>query len=122
MAETLPIYLDNNATSPVDSRVAELVHRHLIDEYGNAGSRTHAWGANAAKVSENARRQIAEPVGASPDEVVLTSGATESNNLAILGIAEHGHATLQTHIIATAATATNFVLVRDENTVSSLSV
>ena len=102
MQSALPTYLDNNATTPVDSRVAEIVHRHLIDEYGNAGSHTHVWGSNAAKVSENARLQIAKPVEASSDEVILTSGATESNNLAILGIAEHGQATSRTHVITTA--------------------
>ncbi len=102
MQSALPIYLDNNATTPVDFRVAEIVQRHLVDEYGNAGSRTHAWGSSAAKVSEHARSQIAKPVGATADEVILTSGATESNNLAILGMAKHGHTTSQTHVITTA--------------------
>ena len=97
-----PIYLDNNATTPVDPRVAELVLHHLVEEYGNAGSRTHSWGANAAKVSENARRQIAGPIDASPEEVILTSGATESNNLAILGLTDHAKSAGRVHVITTA--------------------
>lgn len=97
-----PIYLDNNATTPVDPRVAEVAYRYSVDEYGNAGSRTHTWGLTAAKVTEEARRQIAEPIGSQPDEVVFTSGATESDNLAVLGIAEHATVTGRTHVITTA--------------------
>ena len=83
MASDSPIYLDNNATTPVDSRVADLVTHYSIEEYGNAGSRTHSWGSTAAKVVQKAREQIAEPVSATPDEVVFTSGATEANSLAL---------------------------------------
>ena len=82
------IYLDNNATTPVDQRVAELVMHCFTEEYGNAGSRTHIWGANASKLVEKAREQLASPVNSSPEDVIFTSGATESNNIAILGMAE----------------------------------
>ena len=102
MALDSPIYLDNNATTPVDSRVADLVTHYSIEEYGNAGSRTHGWGSTAAKVVQKAREQVAEPVGATPDEVVFTSGATESNNLAILGIRDYGNNSNKRHIITTA--------------------
>ncbi len=97
-----PIYLDNNATTPVDPRVAEVAYRYSVDEYGNAGSRTHTWGLAAARVAEEARRQIADPIGSQPDEVVFTSGATESDNLAVLGIAAHAEATGRMHLITTA--------------------
>lgn len=97
----IAVYLDNNATTPVDSRVAEVLIRYLTDEYGNAGSRTHAWGASAAKTVEEARRHIAGVVDARPDEVIFTSGATEANNLAILGLLEHGLASGKQHIVTT---------------------
>ncbi len=96
------IYLDNNATTPVDPRVAAVVSRFLTDEFGNAGSRTHEWGAAAAKAVEEARRHVASVLAARPDEVVFTSGATESNNLAILGLAEYGRSNGRTHMITTA--------------------
>lgn len=95
------VYLDNNATTPVDHRVAEVLVRYLTDEYGNAGSRTHSWGSSAAKTVEEARRRIAVVVDARPDEVIFTSGATEANNLAILGLLEHGLASGKHHIITT---------------------
>ncbi len=94
-------YLDFAATTPVDPRVAELVMRLMVDEFGNAGSRTHEFGANAARAVENARRQIAHVAGLEASGVIFTSGATEANNLAILGLAQEGLATGRMHLVAT---------------------
>lgn len=95
-------YLDCNATTPVDPRVRELVVKYLSEEFGNSGSRTHEFGLRAKQAVENARRQVAGVVSAQADEVLFTSGATESNNLAILGLAAHGEATGNRHVITTA--------------------
>ena len=94
-------YLDFAATTPVDARVAELVMHLMVDEFGNAGSRTHEFGLTAAKAVENARRQIARVADVEPSGVIFTSGATEANNLAILGLAKEGHATGRTHVVTT---------------------
>lgn len=98
----MPVYLDTNATTATDPRVAEVVCRYLVEDYGNAGSRTHAWGVEASKAVETARQQVAAAVGARPDEVTFTSGATEANNIALLGLADHAEAVGKRHIIATA--------------------
>ncbi len=97
-----PVYLDCNATTPVEPAVAELVLRFLREEYGNEGSRTHGFGARAKQAVQRARDQVAAVVGAQRDEVVFTSGATESNNLAILGLAAFGEANGRRHVITTA--------------------
>lgn len=97
-----PSYLDFAATSPVDQRVADLVMRLMVSEFGNAGSRTHAYGADAAKRVERAREQVARVVGAESADVIFTSGATEADNLAILGLAAAGVASGRTHIVSTA--------------------
>ena len=81
------IYLDNLATTPVDSRVAEAMSAYFMDEFGNPHANTHRRGLNARRAVENARRKLAKAVGASPKDIVFTSGATEANNLAILGLA-----------------------------------
>ncbi len=96
------VYLDSCATTQVDSRVAAVVQTFLLDEYGNAGSRTHSWGAKAAKTIEEARQQISGPVSSNPEEVIFTSGATESNNIALLGIAKHAQEVNKLHVITTA--------------------
>ncbi len=96
-----PTYLDVNATAPVDPRVAEEVMRFMTLEFGNAGSRTHSYGQIAKARVNQARDQVAAVVAAKPDEVVFTSGATESDNLAILGLAPHGEAHGKKHIIST---------------------
>ena len=83
-----PIYLDSAATSQVDSRVAELVQHYLLEEFGNAGSRTHSFGSTARNAVEVARQQVADVVDCVVDEVIFTSGATESDNIAILGLAD----------------------------------
>ncbi|MEW6338721.1 MAG: cysteine desulfurase family protein [Acidobacteriota bacterium] len=80
-----PIYMDHNASTPVDPRVVEAMLPCLTEHFGNPASNTHAYGWAAAKLVENARQSLAAAVGARPDEVVFTSGATESNNLAIKG-------------------------------------
>ncbi|TLX55891.1 IscS subfamily cysteine desulfurase [Stutzerimonas nosocomialis] len=98
----LPIYLDYSATTPVDPRVAEKMIECLTQEgnFGNPASRSHAFGWRAEEAAENARRQVADLVNADPREIVWTSGATESDNLAIKGVA-HFYASKGKHIITT---------------------
>jgi cysteine desulfurase len=96
------IYLDCAATTPIDPRVAADVSRWLGEDFGNAGSRTHARGRRAREAVERARDQVAAVAGASRGDVVFTSGATESSNLAILGLAAHGDATGRRHVVSTA--------------------
>ncbi len=94
-------YLDMNATSPVSKEVADLVYKLMVEEFGNAGSRTHEFGALAKKHVETARKQVAEVVAADKSEVIFTSGATESNNIAILGLKEYAEQENKKHIITT---------------------
>lgn len=98
----MTIYLDCAATTPVDPRVRDEVLRYLDEHFGNAGSRTHEPGRRARAAVERARDQVAAVVRASRGDVVFTSGATESNNLAILGLAQHGEATGRRHIVSSA--------------------
>jgi len=84
----------------MEPAVSEEVMKYLIIEFGNAGSRTHEYGARAKQAVQKARDRIADVVQAQRDEVIFTSGATESNNLAILGLADHGEATGKKHIIS----------------------
>jgi cysteine desulfurase len=88
MTPHLPIYMDYGATNPVDPRVAQAMIPWLTEHFGNPASRSHAWGWEAEAAVEKAREDVAALIGADPREIVWTSGATESNNLAIKGAAQ----------------------------------
>src|SRR5262249_44032032 len=96
---SFPVYLDCNATSPIEPAIATLVSRFMNEEYGNAGSRTHEYGSRAKQAVQHARDQVASALHVERDEVVFTSGATESDNIALLGLAPCGEQNDRKHII-----------------------
>jgi cysteine desulfurase len=97
-----PVYLDCAATTPLDPRVEAELIRGLREDFGNAGSRTHLYGREARRAVERARDQVAAVVAASRGEVVFTSGATESNNLALLGLEAFGRQSGRMHLVSSA--------------------
>ena len=98
----MSLYLDYNATAPIDERVLETMIDVYRNHIGNADSRTHTHGDDARNIVENARKQVAELLGIQANEVFFTSGATESNNIAIRGLEEHAELSGKKHIITTA--------------------
>lgn len=98
----MTVYLDCAATTPVEPGVLEELIHYTEREFGNAGSRTHEFGANAKKRVQKAREQVGNVVGAEGREVVFTSGATEANNIALLGLAQYGEDTGKKHIVSSA--------------------
>jgi cysteine desulfurase len=100
-ATSRPVYLDCNATTPIEPEVLDEVLRYMAEEYGNAASRTHQYGQTAKDRVNLARVEIARVVACKPDEVIFTSGATESDNIALLGLAKDGEETGRKHLIST---------------------
>lgn len=98
----MSLYLDYNASTPMDSRVLESMIDVYQNKYGNADSRTHEFGDNARQAVENSRQSVADLLGIKKDEIFFTSGATESNNISILGLKEYAEETGKKHIITTA--------------------
>lgn len=98
----MSIYMDYNASAPIDSRVLDVMIDVYKNDIGNADSRTHNFGENARNIVENARKQVANLLRTAPDEVFFTSGATESNNIAIQGLREYANEKNKKHIITTA--------------------
>lgn len=96
----MSVYLDYNATAPIDPRVLETMIDTYKNHYGNADSRTHDFGNDSREIVEEARGQVAQLLNVSKSEVFFTSGATESTNIAILGLQEHGEQTEKKNILS----------------------
>ena len=97
----MSVYLDYNATTPIDPRVLDVMIEVYRNDPGNADSRTHDFGEQARKITEHARKQVAELLGVTPEEAFFTSGSTESNNIAIQGLREYAASSGKKHIITT---------------------
>src|SRR5579883_1077971 len=97
-----PVYLDYQATTPLDRRVLDYMLPYFTEKFGNPGSVTHAYGREAEAAVEKARAEVASLIGAEPREIVFTSGATESNNLAIKGAAQFHRALGKDHVVTVA--------------------
>ena len=98
----MSIYLDCNATTPIEPQVVDKINQYLTKDFGNEGSHTHMFGTVAKQAVQEARDHIAGIVNASRNEIIFTSGATESDNLAILGLKEFGVKNNKKHIITSA--------------------
>jgi len=96
----MPLYFDNQATTPVDPRVTDAMLPYLTSNFGNPHSRSHPYGWTTEEACENARAEVAALIGAEPKEIVFTSGATESNNLCLKGAASF-YGEKKRHIITT---------------------
>jgi cysteine desulfurase len=97
-----PVYLDYNSTTPLDPRVFEAMRPYFLEEIGNAGSRTHVYGQRAKEAVDTARKQVADLLGVQAEEIIFTSGATESNNAVLLGLVSHAMKVGRKHVLATA--------------------
>ena len=97
----MSVYLDYNASAPIDERVLECMVNVYKNHIGNADSRTHIFGEDTRTIVENARKQVASLLGVKADEVFFTSGATESNNIALQGLKSYAQESGKNHIITT---------------------
>ena len=97
----MPVYLDFNASAPIDERVLARMIDVYRNHYGNADSRTHVFGTDAKEIVNRSRKTIADILRVDSTDVFFTSGATESNNMAILGLLEHAQKTGRNHFITT---------------------
>lgn len=99
MSFKLPVYMDYPATTPLDSRILDDMLPYFCEKFGNPHSNSHSFGIEASDAVENARRQVAELINATPQEIIFTSGATESNNIALKGVARFYSSDKKNHII-----------------------
>lgn len=95
----LPIYLDLQATTPMDKRVFDAMYPYFMEDFGNCHSNTHSYGWKTSEAVEKARKQVADVINAKPETIIFTSGATESNNIAIKGVARANRTDTKNHII-----------------------